>query len=68
MNLNSVDKMDELPELVHEFVASKNILYNPDESSRCFCMSKSKNGKNLKIFLENYGRVGAIFESGNIRK
>ncbi|CAK5088312.1 unnamed protein product [Meloidogyne enterolobii] len=63
MNVNSMDKIDELTELVNEFVASKNILYNPDESSRCFCMKKFKNG-NVQIYLNRFGHVGDVLGSG----
>ncbi|CAK5087059.1 unnamed protein product [Meloidogyne enterolobii] len=63
INLNSMDKIDELSELVNEFVASKNILYNPDESSRCFCMKKFKNG-NVQIYLNRFGHVGDVLGSG----
>uniref|UniRef100_A0A914N4N0 Lon proteolytic domain-containing protein n=1 Tax=Meloidogyne incognita TaxID=6306 RepID=A0A914N4N0_MELIC len=64
INLNSMDKVEELSELVHQFIVSKNILYTPDDSSRCYCMKKLKNG-NVQIFMNRIGRVGDLLGSGS---
>uniref|UniRef100_A0A914LTC2 Uncharacterized protein n=1 Tax=Meloidogyne incognita TaxID=6306 RepID=A0A914LTC2_MELIC len=64
MNLHSNDEINNLPALVTQFLFIKNIVYNPDDSCRYFCMKKLKNG-NVQIFMNRFGRVGDFLGSGS---